>query len=208
MNKWLKGRFLKIRNRCSYWMCKTTLNRMLRFLFAKSIKRCGRSNTELWNYFQAKSTKWMVVNLYRFSKLVFHSWNNSLYLPLETFDPIWNKLRLCTSCESLKHIDTNWSQRVMRDARYHRVPIPPDINFNSVIHGATDNFDDDPCHITILMLFQNQSKKSLSKSVKVIDNQNQSRKPQQTLTCLKTIKIKKQARSNSDWHFCCCYCSW
>ena len=61
------------------------------------------------------------------------------------------------------------------------MPIPPDINSNSVIHGAMDNFDDDPCYATILMLFQNQSKKSLSKSVKAIENQNQSRKPQQTL---------------------------
>ena len=89
----------------------------------------------------------------------------------------------------------------MRDARYHRVPAPFDIHFNSLIHGTTYNFDDDPCHNTILMLFQNQSKKPLSQPARATKNQKQARKLEQTLTCQKIIttkKKKKKARRSSN----------
>ena len=80
------------------------------------------------------------------------------------------------ACEIRESVATNSTQSVMRDARYHRVPPPFDIHFNSLIHGTTYNFDDDPYHNTILMLFQDQSKKPLSQPARATENQNQARK--------------------------------
>ena len=78
-----------------------------------------------------------------------------------------NKLGICTSYESLEHIDKNLTQRIIRDAGDHRLPILPVINSDGILHGSRENFEDGSCHETILMLLQNKSNSPLSKSISV-----------------------------------------
>ena len=98
---------------------------------------------------------------------------------------VLNRLNLCTSYESMERIDTSLTQRVIDLADGHRVPVPPQIQSESIIHGAMDNFDDGPSHDTILMLFQNQSNMDNSDTVSISLNENptRSRKLVKTLGC-------------------------
>ena len=68
---------------------------------------------------------------------------------------------------SIEHIDKNLTQRIIRDAGDHRMPILPVIISNGILHGSRENFEDGSCHETILMLLQNKSNISLSKSISV-----------------------------------------
>ena len=66
-----------------------------------------------------------------------------------------NRLKVCTSYDSMSRIDTGLTKRVIQLAEGHRVPVPAQIQSNVMVHGAMDNFDDGPSHDTVLMLFQN-----------------------------------------------------
>ena len=69
---------------------------------------------------------------------------------------ICKRLGLVTSYDSVQRTDTSLAQRMIDQTGQNRVPVPPAIQSNNVIHGAMDNFDkEDGSHDTILMLFQN-----------------------------------------------------
>ena len=54
-------------------------------------------------------------------------------------------------CERFFHC-YKWLYLYYRSSWNNRVPVPPHIDIDSIIHGATDNFDHNNCHHTILML--------------------------------------------------------
>ena len=74
---------------------------------------------------------------------------------------ILNRIGLGISYDELERIDSALARRTIE--RDHRVPIPPSIKGNDVIHGTMDNFDHKEnsksgmggSHDTILVLYEN-----------------------------------------------------
>ena len=52
-----------------------------------------------------------------------------------------NHLGLGTSYDEIERIDTALVQRTVDMAGFHRVPVPPSIVSDNIVHGAMDNFD-------------------------------------------------------------------
>ena len=70
---------------------------------------------------------------------------------------IANILGLVASYEEVERVDTSIIEKTTKlVADGHKVPIPPHINSESIIHGAMDNLDHNDTHDSILMLFQNR----------------------------------------------------
>ena len=72
----------------------------------------------------------------------------------------------------MERTDTGLTHRVVNKANGHRVPVPPEIKSNRIVHGAMDNFDDGPSHDTILMLFQNQPVTDTSNTITISQKEN------------------------------------
>ena len=93
----------------------------------------------------------------------------------KTFIQIMNRLGLCISYDEMEKIDTGLAQRTINTAGVNRTPIPSTIKNNVLLHGAMDNFDQDEntpsgigeSHDTILMVFQNDQKKSNETSAEI-----------------------------------------
>ena len=52
-----------------------------------------------------------------------------------------NHLGLGTSYDEIERIDTALVQRTVDMAGFHRVPVPPSIVSDNIVHGAMDNFN-------------------------------------------------------------------
>ena len=69
------------------------------------------------------------------------------------------RLGISVSYDEIEQIDTSIVRRTIDLAGSNRVPVPPHIDSESMIHGVTDNFDQNDVkggsHDSILMLFQN-----------------------------------------------------
>ena len=67
-----------------------------------------------------------------------------------------NRLGLGVSYEEVERVDTSIIERTIDlVCEDNRVPVPPHIDDETIIHNAMDNFDDKVTDDSILMLFQN-----------------------------------------------------
>ena len=67
-----------------------------------------------------------------------------------------NRLRLGVSYEAVERVDTSIIERTIDlVGEDNRVPVPPHIDDETIIHNAMDNFDDKVTDDSIFMLFQN-----------------------------------------------------
>ena len=67
-----------------------------------------------------------------------------------------NRLGLGVSYEEVERVDTSIIERTIDlVGEDNRVPVPPHIDDETIIHNAMDNFDDKVTDDSILMLFQN-----------------------------------------------------
>ena len=67
-----------------------------------------------------------------------------------------NRLGLGVSYEEVERVDTSIIERTIDlVGEDNRVPAPPHIDDETIIHNAMDNFDDKVTDDSILMLFQN-----------------------------------------------------
>ena len=105
-----------------------------------------------------------------------------------------NRLGIGVSYEEVQRIDTSIIGRTINlVGEGFRVPVPPHIHDDTIIHGAMDNFDDKVTHDSILMLFQNRYDDSFpSKSLisrREGSTSNRARKLPGALPCQKLIDV-------------------
>ena len=67
-----------------------------------------------------------------------------------------NRLGLGVSYEEVERVDTSIIERTIDlVGENNRVPVPPQIDDETIIHNAMDNFDDKVTDDSIIILFQN-----------------------------------------------------
>ena len=106
---------------------------------------------------------------------------------------ICKRLGLVTSYDSVQRTDTSLAQRMIDQTGQNRVPVPPAIQSNNVIHGAMDNFDkEDGSHDTILMLFQNYtSAPNVLPSISHLKEKRLNRKLPTVLPCQELLPSRR-----------------
>ena len=114
---------------------------------------------------------------------------------------IFNCLGLGISYDELERIDCALARRTIDRAGNHRVPIPPSIKGNDVIHGAMDNFDHEEnsksgkggSHDTILVLFENNTQQNTFEEEYVVNKNDfeDQRSLNHILECQKLIRGHK-----------------
>ena len=110
------------------------------------------------------------------------------------------RLGICSSYDELQRIDTGIIGRTIDLTGDCRVPVPPHIDSDSIIHGATDNFDHNDCHHSILMLFQNSpDEKQLNDSISYRPGTTSSRERKllTALPCQTLIDVQKGHKRGS-----------
>ena len=116
---------------------------------------------------------------------------------------ILNRLGLCTSYDDVERIDMAQTKRLVDLAVSKRVPVPEEIDDESTVNGAMDNFDHEEntpsgiggSHDTILDLFQKSHKQEkpgeISHKPSELESFRDSRSLKHTLECQKLLKLGK-----------------
>ena len=111
---------------------------------------------------------------------------------------IFNRMGYGISYSELEQIDNALTQRTIRRAGSHRVPVPLSIKPSVLIQGAMDNFDHEEntssgiggSHDTILVLFQNCENADQEEVGKSCKSQDDCSKPiTHILDCQKLVRV-------------------
>ena len=107
-----------------------------------------------------------------------------------------NRLGLGVSYEEVERVDTSIIERTIDlVCEDNRVPVPPHIDDETIIHNATDNFDDKVTDDSILMLFQNRYNDTVSFESSISRREgstaDRARKLPSALPCQTLIEIHK-----------------